>query len=132
MAGCNLKTALLGESDHLTRFPQIHRKRFFDVNMTSKLETLFRELEVALRRCGDVDDIGVRFCQEPVDVVKTVTNLEAFRQLVGHQLLAVADGYYATPSNTSNLLGVLVGNLATSDDGGTDFVQRTMLLWYWK
>src|SRR2546425_4155310 len=106
----------LRERDQFLGFLRVQRERLLHVHVTPMLQALPRDLEMALRRCGDVDDVGRGLDQELAEILEVSFDLEALRQLPRHQLFAVADADDVAPRNPPNLRGVRVGNPPASDD----------------
>ena len=60
--------------------------------------------------------IGLDLIEEILHLTEAARNVEPLLQLPGHQFFAVADSDDAAAGDVLNLLCVLIGNLAASND----------------
>src|SRR6516164_2539469 len=72
---------------------------------------------MTLRGCRDVDNVGSGLTEEFQHVAEVMTDRESFSELFGHQRLTIAYGRDLTILNAPDLHGVLIRDLAASDDG---------------
>src|SRR6516165_3977868 len=72
---------------------------------------------MTLRWRGDVHNVGSPLLQEFRHVAEALFDREPFTELFGHQRLTIAYGRDLTILNAPDLHGVLIRDLAASDDG---------------
>ncbi len=95
-----------------------------DVSVLFEAET--REGEVGFGWGGDVDHVGPGLGDEFAEVGELGFHRETIGELLGHEWFAVADADDFAATDSLNLSGVEIGNLAATDDG--DFKHAARLV----
>src|SRR6266404_2743452 len=72
---------------------------------------------MALWRRRNVKDVRNGRLEHLFKIRKTFRNSKAFPQLFGHEQFLIADGYNPATGDTLDGMHMLVGNLATTNDG---------------
>ncbi len=117
MSGRHLQPLLISQGKKSLRIRVIERKGLLYVDMASSLQTRHRQLVMALRRSGEVNDIRSDLRQQLVEVRKTSRDPESLSQLPRHERFGVADCHDVTIGYSPDLMGVRIGNLAAAHDG---------------
>ena len=92
------------------------RERLFEIDMSAGLQTLPGESKVALRRRGDMNDVGIRFPEHLSRIGKTSRNAKTLAELPRHEQFPVADGHDLAVRNSMDRLNMLVRDLTAADE----------------
>jgi hypothetical protein len=70
---------------------------------------------MAQRGRRNVNNVRLSITQERVDIIEALLDCESFRQLLGHQLLAITGSDKARAADSSDLGRMLIGDLSAAD-----------------
>ena len=105
---------LFNVRNDLCRFLIIERERLFHQQMTPGVDGADGQIQMGLRRSGNVHHIGTLAREHLFEVDVPIGNAKTNRQLLGHQPLDVADGNQRGNLELANLRDVLLRSLTAA------------------
>src|SRR5437879_13101600 len=109
-------TTLFRSTYKLLGFRSVYSEGFFYINMASGLKAQFGDRVMALRWSRNVHDIRCGLIEKILHLREIRPNVQSLLQLPRHQLFSVADSNNLAARNQDNLLHMLIGYFAASNN----------------
>ena len=120
MPGDDLEPLVVSEPYQFLCLGRIQREWLLHIDVAAGLQAHLSQLEVALRRRRDVDDIGLDRIEHLPSVPEISLDMETIGHLLGHQRLGVAYADDPCFGDPLDLEGMLIRHLPATDYADLD------------